>query len=329
MAAKYSGGFTRQNYEQVKAKQTVMSIKIADIDENKDNEKLFNFNEEELQRLESEIEKHGLISPILVYRKGNRYEVVSGHRRLRAFKRLGKKEINAIVQDMPSEAEKRRTLITSNLLNRTLTPMDVSRALEYHEDTIRLEHGKDERINVLQILSEEFGMSESTVVRYRKLLKLIPDMQKLVEEEKIPWRSGVVIADLPESKQKAIYKDILEILKTTEEEELSANQVDTIVKRYTLKPNGRKKETIETEEDISLNEYNRPSTEKDVEKQTSRVTAKSRIESFSDGTEIFLPKIEELKKVKKASAEDKKLLSDQIKTLKKELKEIEELIKTW
>ena len=39
MAAKYSGGFTRQNYEQVKAKQTVMSIKIADIDENKDNEK--------------------------------------------------------------------------------------------------------------------------------------------------------------------------------------------------------------------------------------------------------------------------------------------------
>ena len=54
-----------------------------------------NFNSDELEQLTSSIEKLGLIQPITVKKNENRYTLISGERRLRAFQKLSKKSIPA------------------------------------------------------------------------------------------------------------------------------------------------------------------------------------------------------------------------------------------
>ena len=324
---RYSGGFSRQTYETTKAAASVMNLKVSDIDENKDNAKLFNFDEDEMERLKVEIEKHGLKSPILVYRKGARYEVISGHRRLRAFKALGKKEIPAIVEDMPSEEVKRRTLITSNTLNRTLTPMDICRAMAYHAETLKMEN-KEGKINVTQALAEEFGVSPSSVQRYQRLAGLIPELQKYVEKSQIPWRSASTIGQQDEKTQKKILEDIEKVLPTLEEQELSAAQTEMIIRRYTEKTKKPKDTEKANTNDIEVKTPSRNQPQPIEAEKQKPATAKEKVQFFAEATDEFVANFSTIKRIKKISPEDKKELSDKIKELKKELKEIEDLLKT-
>lgn len=325
---KYSGGFTRQTFEQTKQKASVMSLKVADIDENKDNSKLFNFDEKEMELLKKEIQAHGLKNPILVYRKGSRYEVISGHRRLRAFKALGKTEIPAIVEDMPNEVEKRRTLVTSNTLNRTLNPMDICRVLEYHEKTLRLEHEGEGRINYLKLLAEEFGMSESTVQRYRRLNGLIPALQSLVEADTIPWRSASSVGQMDEATQKKILEDVNKVLPNTEEQTLTALQMDMIIRRYTGKTTTKKEEKEDTAEDIEVKTPSRSQSKVPEVTEKKPLTATEKVAQFSLEADQFTEGFAQIKRIKKISADDKKVLSERIRELKRELKELEDLLKT-
>jgi len=57
-----------------------------------------NFNSNELEQLTSSIEKLGLIQPITVKKNENRYTLISGERRLRAFQKLSKKSIPAYIR---------------------------------------------------------------------------------------------------------------------------------------------------------------------------------------------------------------------------------------
>lgn len=61
------------------------------------------FDQESLSELSASIEKHGLIQPIIVIKKGNGYTLIAGERRLRATKLLGKDSIKAIVANLEDQ----------------------------------------------------------------------------------------------------------------------------------------------------------------------------------------------------------------------------------
>jgi ParB family chromosome partitioning protein len=65
------------------------------------------FNKESLKELSSSIESRGLINPISVKRVGDGYELICGERRLKAFKLAGIKKINAIIDFLSEEYQRK------------------------------------------------------------------------------------------------------------------------------------------------------------------------------------------------------------------------------
>lgn len=241
--------------------KTVQDIPLELIDENPDNSEIFNM--EKIQKLAENIKQEGFFGTIEVYQKDDgRYEISSGHRRFRAVKMLGFKTIPATISQMPTlDTQKRRKLIASNINSRNMKPLDWARAINYYAETLLIEdanaRGKkyvpgqkykaSNNLNVNVKTAEYFDMKEMTVIRYRSLCKLIPDLQAMVEDETIPWTSIWEVGNMDEEKQIEILKEISKMITFTppvDTEEigedgkpvqkvfLSGVQVSTLVRKF-------------------------------------------------------------------------------------------------
>jgi ParB family chromosome partitioning protein len=82
-----------------------------------------------LDELADSLQEHGLLQPIVVRRVPGGYELIAGHRRLEAWKRLGKTEITAVVRDETDEQAYILTLV-ENLQREDLSPREEAGALE-------------------------------------------------------------------------------------------------------------------------------------------------------------------------------------------------------
>lgn len=226
------------------AKATI-DLDISLIDENPDNSSVFNLDEDELERLASVIKNEGFYGVIEVYKKNDgRYEISSGHRRVRACKKLGWKTIPAVVMDMPEENVARKKLIFSNIVNRTMTPMDWARSLAYHRETLKKEYGIDDvnvirrkDVNLMQLLASDFGISERTAYRYLYLLDLIPELQEMVAKGEVPWRSVIALSSESEEIQRKCYQDVKEHLRMISNDDegtrqISASSMEVFIRKY-------------------------------------------------------------------------------------------------
>ncbi len=223
--------------------KTTMDIEVSLIDDNPDNAKIFNMNE--IDRLAASIKNEGFAGAIEVYLKDNgRYEISSGHRRVLAVKKLGIKTIPAIVSSMPDNEVIRRTaLLSSNINNRDMTPMDYARAINYHEQTLRLKYNtgdsnrskKNSGIDINKELGEYFGLNVHSIRRYKALVKLLPELQTLIEERKIPYTAleGAVNLDMDEQKQ--LYKEIQKEINALSKLDRSSDDSENFLPAYTVK----------------------------------------------------------------------------------------------
>lgn len=224
-----------------------IDLDLTLIDENPDNSKIFNM--EDIERLAETIKKEGFFGVVEVYQKPDgRYELSAGHRRTRAVRLLGWKTVPAVVVEMPTEQSKvRRKLIFSNINNRDMTPMDWARAMEYHKQTIQMEHGidgvntkKSMSVNVIEQVAHDFGYKKANVHRYLKLLSLIPELQSLVEKRLVSWSTIQTIADESKDVQLKIADEINTVLSMTlsedgAQEPISKGALQGILKKYETK----------------------------------------------------------------------------------------------
>ncbi len=214
------------------------------IDENPDNAEIFNM--EDIDRLAETIKNEGFFGVVEVYQKPDgRYELSAGHRRTRAVRSLGWKTVPAVVVEMPDEEViVRRKLIFSNINNRNMSPMDWARAMEYHKQTIQMEHGidgvntkKSKEFSVVEQLAHDFGYTKMNVHRYLKLLSLIPELQELVEKRLVPWTTMQNIAGESKEVQKRIADEINTALTMIVSEDgtpepISKGALQGILKKY-------------------------------------------------------------------------------------------------
>ena len=84
-----------------------------------------NFNSNELEQLTSSIEKLGLIQPITVKKNENRYTLISGERRLRAFQKLSKKSIPAYIR-LANDQESLEMALVENIQRKNLDPIEIA-----------------------------------------------------------------------------------------------------------------------------------------------------------------------------------------------------------
>lgn len=234
----------------------LMYIPLELVDENPDNEKIFNMDD--ITELADSIKRIGLTEPIIVFAKPDkRYEIQAGHRRKRACEKLGWKTIPAIVKQVPDEILRRSILVLSNTDVRKLNPLDVARLVAYHEETLRRKYGvtgsKKKDINIMREVSSELGMSEMTAFRYKNLLSVDPSIQAMVERGELSWRAAADCAQLSAPLQEAIANDYEVELSTSmrlEKEStpsISANRAASILKKYQdlMPKKGNKKQKSE------------------------------------------------------------------------------------
>ncbi len=130
------------------------------------------FDEGGLRELADSIKEHGLIQPItLRHAKGGKlFEIVAGERRFRACKVLGWQTIPAIVTDLKDEDASAITL-AENIARKSLDPIDEGFAYQSRIESFGWS---------IEDLSKHAGTSTIHIQFRLKLLRLIPEIQKLI-----------------------------------------------------------------------------------------------------------------------------------------------------
>lgn len=133
------------------------------------------FNEKELTELADTIQHVGIIEPIVVRLKNNRYIIISGERRWRASKLIGYKKIPAVIKDY-DDVKAAEVALIENLQREDLNSIEEARA---YESLIELTGDKPAD------LAKKLGKDRTTVTNLLRLLKLPEEVMKLIENKMI------------------------------------------------------------------------------------------------------------------------------------------------
>ena len=133
------------------------------------------FSEQRLEELAQSIRNNGVIQPILVRSHGDGFELVAGERRWLAARKAGLRRIPAIVREIPDDRVLELALV-ENIQRQELNPIEEANAYMRLISTLGVRQEE---------LAQRVGKDRSSVANYLRLLKLPPDLQLLVEEEKL------------------------------------------------------------------------------------------------------------------------------------------------
>lgn len=174
-------------------------------------------DDESMNELVDSIMQRGLIQPVIIRptEDGN-YEMVSGHRRKRAFEIAGMKTIPARVKEMTKD-EAILAMVDSNLQREVILPSEKAFAYKMRLEAMKRQGERTDLTSVpvaqksktsRELLGEEVGESQDQVRRYIRLTNLIPELLELVDEGRIAMRPAVEISYLPEESQMQLYETI-------------------------------------------------------------------------------------------------------------------------
>ena len=196
--------------------ETVTTMKVANIRPFEGHPFAVRDNKDMWDLVDS-IKKFGVLEPVMVIpHKDGGYEMVSGHRRMRACQLAGIENIPVIVRKLDRD-EAIISMVDSNLKREEISPMEKARAYQMKTDAMKRKMGRrtkeeiaqDEalgikRMNADEELAQQMGESPATIQRYKTLNKLVPELQNMVDEGKIPVNTGADIAQMKPKEQKVL-----------------------------------------------------------------------------------------------------------------------------
>ncbi len=182
-----------------------------------------NFNEEALQELATSIKELGVIQPITVRKLDfNKYQLISGERRLRASKLIGLQTIPSYIR-IANDNESLVMALVENIQRHDLDPIEIALSYQRLIDEIQLTQEQ---------MSERVGKKRSTITNYLRLLKLDPIIQTGIRDGFISMGHGRAIINIENHDvQSDIYQKIVS-------QNLSVRETEVLVKNYqnSLKP---------------------------------------------------------------------------------------------
>jgi len=173
------------------------------------------FDQEALQELSESIKVHGIIQPITVRRlTNNQFQLISGERRFQASKLAGLKTIPAYIRSANDQQMLEMALI-ENIQRENLNAIEI--ALSYQRLISECSLKQDE-------LGDRVGKNRATVTNYLRLLRLPPDIQIAVRDNRLSMghARAIINVDNPEKQ--------LFIFKKTVAEDLSVRKVEELVR---------------------------------------------------------------------------------------------------
>ena len=172
---------------------------------------------EEMNQLVESIQTQGIAEPLLVRPLENtvdEYEVISGHRRLRAVQKAGLTEVPAFIHPINRD-EAAILLVDCNLHRDHILPSERAFAYKLKHDAMKRQGYRSdltsERIApklTTERIAEQYGISKDVVKRYIRLTHLIPPLLDIMDEGKIAFSVGVELSYLDESLQRSLLSDM-------------------------------------------------------------------------------------------------------------------------
>ncbi len=190
------------------------------------------FDQEALNELAESIKVHGIIQPITVRKLArNQYQLISGERRFQASKLAGLKSIPAYVR-LADDQQMLEMALIENIQRENLNPIEI--ALSYQRLISECNLKQEE-------LGERVGKNRSTVTNYLRLIKLPPDIQIALRDQRLSMghARAIINVDNPES-QLYIFKKILS-------EDLSVRKVEELARQVMAEPKGQLPKTVSTQ----------------------------------------------------------------------------------
>lgn len=248
---------TDESREDMK-REKLMDIPISRIQDFPDHPYKVKDDENMVDLVES-VKTRGLIQPVLVRPIDNgMYEMVSGHRRKRAFEIAGIEKIPARVQNLTRD-EAILSMVDSNLQRDEILPSEKAFAFKMRLEAMKRQGQRTDltsspletKLRATEQIALEVGESRAQIDRFIRLTNLIPEMLDLVDDKKIAMRPAVEISYLTPEEQKNLadaidaeqctpsHDQTLRMKRFSQECKLTKEAIEAIISEE--KPNQREK----------------------------------------------------------------------------------------
>ncbi len=175
--------------------------------------------DESMEELVESIKQSGVLSPIVARpHKDGGYEILSGHRRVKACEMAGIKNVPVIVKNIDDDTAA-ILLVDSNLQRENILPSEKAYAYRMKLEAMKRQ-GKRTDITSAQIgqkldrktskdiLAEQTGESRNQIQRYIRLTELIDPLLNLVDEKRLPLNAAVELSYLGSKAQSQVAESI-------------------------------------------------------------------------------------------------------------------------
>jgi ParB family transcriptional regulator, chromosome partitioning protein len=169
------------------------------------------FDEDEIRGLADSIENQGLLQPVVVRQKDSHYEIISGERRTRAFKMLGKDKVPCIIKNKVTDREMLELALVENIQREDLN--EIEKAIAYQKLLLECNYTHDE-------LSKQVGKSRTVVTNTLRLLNLPDEVQQMLRKNQISMGHARALLSLQDPKL------ILDLSHRIVEENLSVRDIE-------------------------------------------------------------------------------------------------------
>ena len=178
---------------------------------------------ERLDDMVESIREHGVLNPVIVRKKGNCYEMLSGHNRQNAARLAGLTELPAIVKEGLSDEEAYIYVIETNVIQRSFTDLAPSEKAAVLSARYEKVISQGRRNDILQEIEEigtcghdvhksrsrdgigeEYGMTGRNIARYMRVDKLIRPFKDMLDAGELTLTAGVELSYLSEDEQATV-----------------------------------------------------------------------------------------------------------------------------
>ena len=174
-------------------------------------------DDEQMQKLIESIQAYGVITPVVARKIGEEcYELISGHRRKYACKKLGIDRLPVIVRDL-SRDEAVITMVDSNLQREHILPSEKAFAYKMKMEALKRKAGRPSKENECPLVTNYYAADEVAketedssrqVFRYIRLTELTSELLELVDQGRIAFRPAVELSYLTEDEQRDLWETI-------------------------------------------------------------------------------------------------------------------------
>lgn len=167
-------------------------------------------DDEKLAALAENIREDGLHQPIIVRPMADGfYEILAGHRRTMACRKIGRTKIEAIIVEADDERANRIMIATNFQQRDSHLPSEIAKSYKIRYDDLK-KHAGDAEDKIDKRMEAEFSTSKSKVYMYLRVNRLCEALTTALDERRLNLRIAVELSYLAETEQAAVYEMVYE-----------------------------------------------------------------------------------------------------------------------